>query len=287
MSKSYYLYVSSKNRNSSETINNFKVNLKYPISCGKNEYMNVSVVNFSMLNTDYNLRSIYFKVDSVRLSDNQEITYTYNIPDGNYSYQSLMDYLNTIMSGKINVAYVKERNSYKFKNIDSSNYDFYIIPFNANKILGLNDELNLVDGDYHEGGYINLVNYSHIIIKSNYLDYEDNTQDNLNNKEIGASSILFMIDKQDILPFQLISYRNNDGGNNFNYNINNKQISNIDFQLYNELGEKLTNVSDYFLVLKINIIDRPENSNSSSILEDIKFILMSMMFGNKNKNLLL
>jgi len=287
MSKSYYLYVSSKNRNSSETINNFKVNLKYPISCGKNEYMNVSVVNFSMLNTDYNLRSIYFKVDSVRLSDNQEITYTYNIPDGNYSYQSLMDYLNTIMSGKINVAYVKERNSYKFKNIDSSNYDFYIIPFNANKILGLNDELNLVDGDYHEGGYINLVNYSHIIIKSNYLDYEDNTQDNLNNKEIGASSILFMIDKQDILPFQLISYKNYDGGNNYNYNINNKQISNIDFQLYNELGEKLTNVSDYFLVLKINIIDRPENSNSSSILEDIKFILMSMMFGNKNKNLLL
>jgi len=287
MSKSYYLYVSSKNRNSSETINNFKVNLKYPISCGKNEYMNVSVVNFSMLNTDYNLRSIYFKVDSVRLSDNQEITYTYNIPDGNYSYQSLMDYLNTIMSGKINVAYVKERNSYKFKNIDSSNYDFYIIPFNANKILGLNDELNLVDGDYHEGGYINLVNYSHIIIKSNYLDYEDNTQDNLNNKEIGASSILFMIDKQDILPFQLISYKNYDGGNNYNYNINNKQISNIDFQLYNELGEKLTNVSDYFLVLKINIIDKPENSNSSSILEDIKFILMSMMFGNKNKNLLL
>lgn len=286
MSKSHYLYISSKNRNSSETINNFKVNLKYPISCGKNEYMNVSVVNFSMLNTDYNLRNISFKIYSIsNLGAYNEINY--NIPDGNYSYQSLMDYLNIILNGKINVAYVKERNSYKFKNIDSSNYDFYIIPFNANKILGLNDELNLVDGDYHEGGYINLVNYSHIIIKSNYLDYEDNTQDNLNNKEIGASSILFMIDKQDILPFQLISYKNYDGGNNYNYNINNKQISNIDFQLYNELGEKLTNVSDYFLVLKINIIDRPENSNSSSILEDIKFILMSMMFGNKNKNLLL
>jgi hypothetical protein len=287
MSKSYYLYVSSKNRNLNETINNFTINLKIPISCAKNEYMNISVVNFSMLNTDYNLRNIYFKVDSVRLSDNQEITYTYNIPDGNYSYQSLMDYLNTILNGKINISYVKERNSYKFRNIDNSNYDFYIIPFNANKILGLNDELNLIDGDYHEGGYINLVNYSHIIIKSNYLDFEDNTQDNLNNKEIGASSILFMIDKQDILPFQLISYRNYDGGNNYNYNINNKQISNIDFQLYNELGEKLTNVSDYFLVLKINIINRPENNNSSSILEDIKFILMSMMFGNKNKNLLL
>jgi hypothetical protein len=289
MPKSHYIYINSKNRNSNEKINNFKVILKNPIICGRNQGFNISVIGFSMLNTDYNLRDVFFKVDSVRLSDNQEITYTYNIPNGNYSYQSLMDYLNIILIGKINVSYIKERNAYKFKNLDSSNYDFYIVPFNASKYLGLNNELSLTDGDYHEGEYINLTNYSHIIIKSTLLDFEDNTQDNINNKELGASNILFMIDKQDILPYQLISYRNQDKSDNYSYNINNRQISMIDLILYNELGEELTNISDYLLTLKIVINDKEiQNKNNNSILEDIKFILMSMMFGNnKNKNLLL
>jgi hypothetical protein len=268
---------------------NFKVILKNPIICDRNQGFNISVIGFSMLNSDYNLRNVYFKVDSVRLSDNQETTYTYNIPDGNYSYLSLMDYLNSLLNGKINVSYIKERNAYNFKNLDYENYDFYIMPFNANKFLGLNQELILNDGEYHEGSYINLTNYSHIIIKSTLLDFEDNTQDNINNKELGSSNILFMIDKQDILPYQLISYRNQDKSDNYSYNINNKQISMIDLILYNELGEELTNTSDYLLTLKIVVNDKEiKNTNNNGILEDIKFILMSLMFGNgKNKNLLL
>ena len=288
MNRSHYIYINSKNRNVNEKIYNFNVYLNNPIICDKNEGMNLSVVGFSMLNTDYNLKGVYFKVDEVDIGTT---TYSYNIPDGNYSYLTLMEYLNQILVGKIKVEYLKHRNAFKFTNLNYVNYDYYIRPENAGKYLGLSTDLELTDyggiqNITKEGSYINLTNYSHIIIKSNYIDFEDNTQDNIYNKEVGSSSILFMIDKQDIAPFQLISYRNLDKSDNYSYNINNKQISMIDLKLYNEKGELLKECDEYFLVLKIVIFSKEEIINQIPFLEDIRFILMSLMFNNK-KNLLL
>lgn len=291
MSKSHYIYISSKNREFNEKIYNFNVILNNPIIVNRNQGINLSVDYFSMLNIDYNLKGIYFKIDEV---DIETTTYTYNIPDGNYSYLSLMEYLNQVLTGKIKVEYLKHRNAYKFTNLNYSNFDYYIKPENSGKFLGLMGELELTDyggiqNTSKEGSYINLTNYSHIIIKSNSILYADDTQDNFNNKEMGSSSILFMIDKQDIQPFQLISYKNS-GGDNYSYNINNRQISTIDLQLYNEKGELLTNTDDYFLVLKIVITNKEEIQNQTPFLEDIRFLLMNMTFnnkkGNKNKNLI-
>lgn len=286
--KSNYIYISSKNRNASEKIYNFSVILNNPIIINRNQGINISVDYFSMLNTDYNLKGVYFKVDTVRLIDNLITTYTYNIPDGNYSYLSLMEYLNSVLTGKIKVEYIKHRNAYKFTNLISATYDLYLMPENAGKFLGVYSDITLATytNITYEGSYINLTNYSHIIIKSNSILFEDNTQDNFNSKEMGNSSILFMIDRQDIPPFQLISYKNS-GGDNYSYNLNNRQISTIDLQLYNEKGELLTNTDDYFLVLKIVITNKEEIQNQTPFLEDIRFLLMNMTFNNKkNKNLI-
>lgn len=283
--KSNYIYISSKNRNTNEKIYNFNVILNNPIIVNRNQGINLSVDYFSMLNTDYNLKGIYFKVDSVRLIDNLITTYTYNIPDGNYSYLSLMEYLNSVLSGKIQVEYLKHRNAFKFTNLISATYDLYLMPSNATKFLGVYSDITLATytSITYEGSYINLTNYSHIIIKSNSILFEDNTQDNFNSKEMGNSSILFMIDRQDIPPFQLISYKNN-GGDNYSYNLNNRQISTIDLQLYNEKGELLTNTDEYFLVLKIVITNKEEVQNQTPFLEDIRFLLMNMTFNNKKRN---
>ena len=97
------------------------------------------------------------------------------------------------------------------------------------------------------------------------------------------SSILFMIDKQDIPPFQLISYRNHDKSDNYSYNISNRQISSIDLHLYNEKGEVLTNTDDYFITLKIVIFDKEQPEPQTPLLEDIRFLLMNMTFNNKKK----
>lgn len=287
--RSHYLYINSKNRNNNENIYNFNVFLNNPIICDKNEKMNISVVGFSMMNTDYNLKGISFSIDEVDLNIT---TYNYNIPDGNYSYISLMEYLNSILVGKIKVEYLKHRNAFKFTNLNHLNYDYYIQPKNADKYLGLFDELELSDyggiqNITKEGSYINLTNYSHIIIKSNYIDFEDNSQDNIDNLELGSSSILFMIDKQDIMPFQLISYKNYDKSDNFCYNINNKQISSIDLHLYNERGEILTNVDDYYIIIKIVIYKIVDEVSSLPVIEDIRFLLLSLLFGDTKKNLIL
>lgn len=295
MTKSHYIYINSKNRNVNDKIYDFNINLKNPITCNRNQGINCSVIGFYMLNTDYNLKGVSFKIDEV---DAEITTYTYNIPNGNYSYISLMDYLNQVLAGKIKVEYLKYRNVFKFTNLNYLNYDYYIRPENASKYLGLFSDLELTDyggiqNTSKEGSFINLSNYSHIIIKSTSLDFEDNTQDNIDRKELGASNILFMIDKQDIMPFQLISYKNQDGSDNYSYNINNKQITMIDLKLFNEKGEILTDVDDYFLILKFVIFDIEKIDNSNNYLDDIKFLLMSMMFNkdkikrNENNNLIL
>lgn len=283
MSKSHYIYISSKNRSSNEKIHDFNVLLNSPIIVNRNQGINISVVGFSMLNTDYNLRGLSFII--------QELHYTpiiysqlYNIiiPDGNYNYQTLINFLNnhTPIKNIISFEYVKERNAIKFIN-KLVEGDINIIAGNCSKILGITNSITITTN--FEGSYINLTNYSHIIIKSNNILFEDNTQDNIDNKEMENSTILFMIDKQDIPPFQLISYRNHDKSDNYSYNISNRQINAIDLHLYNEKGEVLTNTDDYFITLKIVIFNKEEVQSQTPFLEDIRFLLMNMTFNNKKK----
>ena len=283
MSKSHYIYISSKNRSSNEKIYDFNVLLNNPIIVNRNQGINISVVGFSMLNTDYNLRGLSFYLNQYNLDGSYIITFIYDIPDGNYSYLTLMNFLNSDVELKqfIKIEYVKERNTFKFIKIDNTK-KYFIDPLNCNKILGFNEETEILSTGT-ESSYINLTNYSHIIIKSNNILFEDNTQDNIDNKEMENSSILFMIDKQDIPPFQLISYRNHDKSDNYSYNISNRQINAIDLHLYNEKGEVLTNTDDYFITLKIVIFNKEEVQSQTPFLEDIRFLLMNMTFNNKKK----
>jgi hypothetical protein len=281
MSKSHYIYISSKNRGLNENIYDFNVILNNPIIVNRNQGINISVVGFSMLNTDYNLRGLSFYLNQYNLDGSYIIRFIYDIPDGNYSYLTLMNFLNNDVELKqfIKIEYVKERNVFKFIKIDNTK-KYYIDPLNCNKILGFEEETEILSTGT-EGNYINLTNYSHIIIKSNNILFEDNTQDNINNIEMGNSSILFMIDKQDIPPFQLISYRNHDKSDNYSYNISNRQISAIDLHLYNEKGEVLINADNYFITLKIVIFNKEEVQSQIPFLEDIRFLLMNMTFNKK------
>lgn len=288
-SKSHYIYISSKNRGSNEKIYDFNVILNNPIIVNRNQGLNISVVGFSMLNIDYNLRDLTFKINVIyTIPFNYSQLYIIHIPNGNYNYQTLINFLNNNIPTKniISFEYVKERNSIKFINKSEGMLNIY--PENCYKILGLDQNIIINIQTEYEGSYINLTNYSHIIIKSNNILFEDNTQDNINSVEMGNSSILFMIDKQDIPPFQLISYRNHDKSDNYSYNISNRQINAIDLHLYNERGEVLKTTDDYFITLKIVIFDKEQpQPQETSFLEDIRFLLMSLIFNKNKKNLIL
>lgn len=289
MSKSNYIYISSKNRNSNENIYNFNVILNNPIVVNRNQGINISVVGFSMLNTDYNLRGLSFTIQEIHYNPPTFNLYEINIPDGNYSYLTLLNYLNnyTPIKNIISFEYVKERNTFKYTN-KLNEGDLIIVAGNCKNILGLVNNFTTISfNNIFESSYINLTNYSHIIIKSNNIIFEDNTQDNIDNIEFGNSSILFMIDKQDIPPFQLISYRNYDKSDNYSYNISNRQISSIDLHLFNEKGEVLTNTDDYFITLKIVIFNKEEIKGENNYLDDIRFLLMDLIFNKKKKNIML
>ena len=283
MPKSQYLYISSKNRDSSDKKYNFRVNLNNPIVCNSNEGINVSVIGFSMLNTDYNCKGLTFSFQEIHFAPiNYSILHTVNIPDGNYNYLSLVDLLNSKFLGMVSVSYIRERNTFLFTNIMLEG-NVVLIPNNCTKIFGISSNTTIITSI--EGSFINLVNYSHIIIKSNNLDFEDSSQDNISykNNSLGISNILFIMDKQDIQPFQLISYRNYDKSDNFCYNINNNMIHFIDLMIYNEKNEILTDIDDYILILKFTINKKEISHNTIPLLEDIRFLIMSYLFSNKNK----
>lgn len=283
MSKSYYIYISSKNRSSNENIYNFNVILNNPIIANRNQGINISVVGFSMMNTDYNFRNLSFNIQELHYTPiTYSLLHTITIPDGNYSYLTLLNYLknNTEFNTYLDIEYIKERNTFKFTN-KLTEGNIKIISRNCNNILGIKTELLIETSQ--ESSYINLTNYSHIVIKSNNILFEDNTQDNINTTEFGNSSILFMLDKQDIYPFQLITYKNYDKSDNYSYNISNRQISSIDLHLYNEKGEILTNTDDYFLTLKFVVFNKEEIQPEMPLLDDIRFLLMDLIFNNKKK----
>lgn len=281
----YYLYVSSKNRQSTEDINNFNVFLTNQLYIGKNQGLNVSVVGFSMLNSMYNVNSNNnnFQLEERDLSNNLLSTTNLYISNGNYNAYSLRDHLNQQMTSKISVDYNPPTNTYKFTN-STANKRYYINPVNSQKFLGLSNKTEITTVGVN-GSFINLVNYSQVIIKCPSLDFEDKVQDNINQtKEMGMSSILFMVDKQDIQPFQMITYKNEDGNNNFNYNIMNKALVSLNFQLYNENNEIIRDASDYFLTLKFTLFERYEpvfkdiGMRSLSLLDDIHFTLLNILF---------
>jgi len=290
MPNNYYLYINSKNRDPKESIHNFNVYLTNQLIIGKNEGLNVSVAGFSMLNSMYNINSNNnsYQLEERDIATDALISISnFSIASGNYDSFTLRDFLKSQLSGKIDVSYVTTTSSYTYKSL-MSNRKLFLIPVNSNKILGLSQKTEVTTSGT-TGTFINLVNYSQLIIKCPSLNFEDCVQDNINlSKEMGGSSILFMIDKQDINPFQMITYKNEDGNNNYNYNIRNQVLSSLNLQLFNEYNEFITDASDYFLTLKFTIFERYEpifkeiGIQSLSLLDDIHFTLLNILFKRKN-----
>jgi hypothetical protein len=89
-------------------------------------------------------------------------------------------------------------------------------------------------------------------------------------------------------PFQLLKYNNEDGGNSFVYNIQDKQIQNIVFQLKNERDELITDAPDYIMVVQYNFYEKKDITTSLiSIDNTMKEIYNLIIFGLNRLRLLL
>jgi hypothetical protein len=281
-------FIKSSNRATEEKSYNFSIDFPDGVlTCDNNEYMEINVLSFDMINTMYNINS----------NNNQFIfrrgttDTTYTIPEGNYSVKTFMDIMKALINDPhITISYNTAQNTYNFKKNHTSQLHYFI----PHKIWGL---VNMLPTTPYEittagfnTGFINLVNYSKIILRTEGINYYYSNIENYGLRNTATlSNIIFWKTKSDVEPFKVLKYNNEDGGNSFSYKIENKEINNITFLLKNENNEFITDAPDYMLALQFNFYRIPDDivkANIISINKIINEIYNILIFALNKLNLL-
>ena len=281
--KIYNIFINSANRNPIEKTYDFNLFFDNDeLIINYNEGVNVSVVSFSLLNSMYNVNQYTsnntFILHNNTLSTNTTIT----IPYGNYNVFTLQNQLNTLLSGSISVSYNVATNTYTYTNI--SLYSLNIIPQNCYKLLGLSTTTSISSLGTNSS-YVNMVNYQQVILRCPTLVFENNSMDNIqdNDNFIAVSDILYWVNKQDVEPFKMINYKNEDCGTLYSYNIVNRSFSTLNFKLVNEFNQPIYDAPDYLLQIQISIFDKDNNYfkeaslQALKLLNDIYFTLLNII----------
>lgn len=301
-------FISSKNRQASESIYNFSVD--YPdgvLSCKENEHMELNVLSFDMPNNMYNINSTndYFQITL----DNGLIT-DIHIKHGNYSVKTLLKEFQTIFSQNvipeasilhqffgtyadvltIVCVYNETTNTYTFKKeIDLPlgielpiAFSLFFKPKTCGALLGMeNNEEVEITANGMTTGLVNLIDYNKIIVHTENISYYYSNIENLStisNRQF-LSNIIFWKSKADVPPYQLIKYNNEDGGNSFVYKVENREINSLILQLKNERGEFLTDAVDYMIVIQYVFYERDDTNRFLKSIDDtIKQFFNAIIF---------
>ena len=281
-------FIKSRNRGSNEKPYDFTID--YPdgiLTCKADEYMEINVVSFDMINTMYN---IYSGNNQFIIRRGTEDT-TYTIPVGNYSVKTFLAQLQGLINDPhITVAYNTAQNTYTFKK-NSTSQLHYLLP---STIWGLVNMLPTVPYEITTAGlatgYVNLVNYSKIILRTEGVNYYYSNIENYGNSNKSTlSNIIFWACKSDIEPFKVIKYNNEDAGRSFNYRVENKEINSLTLQLRNENNEPIYDAPDYLIALQFNFYKRDDNTIKNAIVSINRLlneIYTTLIFGMKRLNLL-
>jgi hypothetical protein len=254
-------FIHSKNRVASDKVYDFVVD--YPdgiISCRDNEYIELNVVSFDMLNNMYNINST-----NNCLKVNETLTY---IPYGNYSVKTFRTILLTLLPIGTTILYNEAQNTYTFTGTGT------IQPITMGALIGLTNDIQ-VPIDNLTTGLINLSSFSKIILRTQGITYY---QSNLENLQVTTSNlqlfsdIIFWKNKQDIEPFKIIAYNNEDGGNNFCLEVQDKMIFRLQFQLKNEKNEFIEDVPDWMAVIQYNIYERQDDVMKLTLISLLKLL---------------
>jgi hypothetical protein len=265
-------FISSKYRGTTDKT--YDLTVDYPdegISCKENEYIELNVVSFDMPNNMYNINNTNNKFIITRGTTDT----TYTIPEGNYSVKTFLAILQTLINdGHITITYNTAQNTYTFLKNGTSQLH-YIIP---NKIWGL---INLIPTVSYEitsqgltTGLINLSAYSKVILRTQGITYYQSNLENLTNTSALQlySDVIFWKTKTDIEPFKMISYNNEDAGNNFSLQLQDKMIFRLQLQLKNEKNEFITDAPDYTAVIQYNIYEKQDDVIKITIVSLLKLL---------------
>ena len=282
--KIYNIFINSANRKAQENVYDFDLYFDNDeIIVKPNEGININVVSFSMMNSMYNVNQ-YTKNNTFILtnkSTNSDTTFT--IPYGNYNVYTFMAELNRILAGIINVSYNVATNTYTYKNLTLTGYS--INPSNCSKLLGLIKKTDILAMSSITSGFVNMVDYQQVILRCPTLVFENKSMDNIQDQDdfISVSDILYWINKQDVEPFKMINYKNEDCSTLYSYNIINRNINRLNFKLGNEFNKPIYDAPDYLLQLQISVYEKDSNffkeatTQALKLLNDIYFTLLNII----------
>ena len=271
--KVYNLFINSANRNSNEKTYDYHLFLNNnEIVVNDNEGVNVSVVGFSLLNSMYNVNPNSGNNIFILKNTSLNMTYPITIPYGNYNVYTFLQQLNTSLSTHLTVSYNVATNTYPY--VNTTTFTYTITPLNCTKLLGLPSLATIPPSTSFNGIYVNMVNYQQVILRCPTLVFETSSLDNLQDKnnEMAFSDVLYWQNKQDIEPFKMINYKNEDAGTLYSYNVINKNLSTLNFKLVNEYNEPIYDAPDYLLQLQISIYERNNNFFKDGLVQILKLL---------------
>lgn len=273
--KSITSFINSANRQSTEDVYNFTADFQDGVlTCKDNEYIEINVLSFDMPNNMYNIDSTN---NQFQIKDGENYI-NKTIPQGNYNVKTFLKILQEIITEHIIVKYNEAQNTYTFQadttqtGITDASYKFKSI-----NIGGLLNISNDVDNDITQAGFttglVNLVNFNKVMVKTKNISYYYSNLQNLTTNKQVLNDVIFWKSKTDVEPYAILKYNNEDGGNSFNYKIEDRQINSIIFELKNEKDEYILNAPEYLMVIQFNFY---EKQNYFNLLKNIERTLFDM-----------
>ena len=86
------------------------------------------------------------------------------------------------------------------------------------------------------------------------------------------SDILYWVNKQDVEPFKMINYRNEDCSTVYSYNVLNTSFTALSFKLVNEYNQPILDAPDFLLQLQISVFDKDNNVFKEGMLQILKLL---------------
>jgi len=262
------------------------------LTADTNEIFFLNVVQFNTFNNFYQIQTGYNTDFQIILEpttgDNQIINGT--IPYGNLLVYDILNYLQTLLNGLINITYDKLKNKFIFTRIINTSTlyngiyisNMYLNIINCDSLLGYQrtSRNKIIEFLYNVPTYsdqpINVISITNFFVHvSGDLYLNDENYDNHNSSAIDNNNIIFSmaIDK----PFNTcLSYNNADGGNSFYFRLDNSRtnINNFKLEIKDQFNQIIPNFPEYNMILQFTKKTR-ENVFLGPIL-DIKNYLMQL-----------
>ena len=300
------LYLNSVNRTIGDKPSSFEmVMVNTLLTADTNEIFFLNVIQFNTFNNFYQVQKGYntdFEILIYNHDNEFHDSIIGEIPYGNLSVYDILNYLQTLLNGLINITYDKLKNKFIFTRIINTSTlyngiyisNMYLNIINCDTLLGYQriSRNKPIEFIYNVATYsdqpINVISITNFFVHvSGDLYLNDENYDNHNSSEIDNNNIIFSmaVDK----PFNTcLSYNNIDGGNSFYYRLDNSKanINRFKLEIKDQFNQIIPNFPEYNMILQFtkktreNVFLRP--------LIDIKNYLSQiyLMFGTIYQKLL-